>query len=566
MEYLIKAAAVLTLFYIVYKVFLEQETYFQSIRMYLLAGLLSSLLLPRVKIKEYVYVESVEILQNTMGPAGTDELVQGSTFGLLEVITWIYLSGVVFFAMRFLFQLVSLYLFLKNRPKRKEGPYWMMPSSENTAPFSFFRYIVYPHNRFKEAELEQVLAHEKAHSDQFHSLDILLSELVCVFIWFNPLAWMYHKEIQKNLEYIADSDPKIARTTTKSYEFLLLKTAQPSHRLALASSFYQSLIKKRIQMLQKSKSNNIMYLKLAIILPVMAIFVMNFNTELVAQTKKASTEVIEIEEEVMVIDKDFSKGDLEDLKADLLKQGIDLSYKKLKYNDAKEIIGIELVVSNNKGNKATLSQSGDDPINPISIRFDPKSGSLALGNMSSMHEKHVWVSKDGHDGVHKEIRKEIIIDKDGKKEVIVIGGDGSEHLTHEDIEIDVMGDGNVWVSKSGDSTVMKHVKVIQLDEDSDSEGPMKIMIKKGEPGSKEIKVEVKTLSDDEGENEFFFISDGDDDEKPLIIMDGKEVPDGNMNDLDKDKIETIEVLKGDKAVEKYGEKARNGVVIIKSKK
>jgi len=39
-----------------------------------------------------------------------------------------------------------------------------------------------------------------------------------------------------------------------------------------------------------------------------------------------------------------------------------------------------------------------------------------------------------------------------------------------------------------------------------------------------------------------------------------------MKDLDHENIETIEVLKGSKAVEKYGDKARDGVVIITSKK
>ena len=66
MEYLLKEAAVLTLFYGVYKIFLERETFFQSIRAYLLLGLVSSLLLPGLKIKEYVlvedYLDSIQIL------------------------------------------------------------------------------------------------------------------------------------------------------------------------------------------------------------------------------------------------------------------------------------------------------------------------------------------------------------------------------------------------------------------------------------------------------------------------------------------------------------------------
>ena len=164
--------------------------------------------------------------------------------------------------------------------------------------------------------------------------------------------------------------------------------------------------------------------------------------------------------------------------------------------------------------------------------------------------------------MHKEIHKEIIIDNDGEKEVIIVGGDGVNHFSHEDVDVKVTSDGNVWVSESGDSGNSKHVKVIEIDEDH--EGATKIMIKKGEPGEEDIDVQIKTGSGDHDGKDFVLVNDGDG--KPLIIMDGKEVPDGKMEDLDHENIETIEVLKGSKAVEKYGEKARDGVVIINSKK
>ena len=56
-------------------------------------------------------------------------------------------------------------------------------------------------------------------------------------------------------------------------------------------------------------------------------------------------------------------------------------------------------------------------------------------------------------------------------------------------------------------------------------------------------------------------------ENPLVIIDGKEAEAGKgLDDLDPNKIDKMEVLKGEKAVEKYGEKAKNGVVLITTKK
>lgn len=54
-------------------------------------------------------------------------------------------------------------------------------------------------------------------------------------------------------------------------------------------------------------------------------------------------------------------------------------------------------------------------------------------------------------------------------------------------------------------------------------------------------------------------------DEPLIIVDGKEVPNGIIADLDPNKIESISVLKDEKAIEKYGEKGKNGVIVVITK-
>ncbi len=542
-EYLLKSSAILILFYGVYKVFLERETFFQSIRAYLLLGWITAIALPLLEIKKYVTVTPIP-LRAPATAAGANETLAAAQYSTEQLLAWIYLAGLLFFSGRLLFQLASLMAQLGRQGKQKEGRYRMLPQSKNMGPFSFFNYIVYPENRYKPEELEQVLAHEKRHADQLHSLDMLLSKALCAFQWFNPFAWLYHAEIEKNLEYIADSAPELRQQEGSAYELLLLKTVKPEYQLALTSNFYQSLIKKRIKMLQRNRSKDLMHLKFAIILPLLAAFVMNFNTRIVAQQATPAPEQVRIEEETEVITKDFSKSDLESLKANLLKQGIEMKYKKLKYNDANEIVGIELSVSNAKGNKAQMSQSGDRPIAPISITFDKINGTLALGNTSL----HLEAPHALHKKIQKEIHKEIIIDKDGDKEIIIIGGDGHDVKAYD-------------MKDAKDVKVIKEVKVIELDEDA--EGVSKVIIKKGGPGNEEIDVKVTTLSGGPGD-EFLFIGDGD--EQPLIIIDGKEFPDMNMEDVDQKNIETIEILKGDKAVEEYGEKAKHGVVIIKTRK
>lgn len=53
--------------------------------------------------------------------------------------------------------------------------------------------------------------------------------------------------------------------------------------------------------------------------------------------------------------------------------------------------------------------------------------------------------------------------------------------------------------------------------------------------------------------------------EPVFFLNGKTITKEQVDRLDKTSIESIDVLKGEKAVEKYGEKAKNGAVEIKLK-
>jgi hypothetical protein len=566
MEFLWKSAIVIGIFYLAYKAFLEKETFFKSIRAYLLSGIFLSVALPFVVIKKYVLESASETyLISEPADPGAGSLSSGVDLG--QILFLIYLLGAAFFLGRFFVQLFTLSRFLWRNPKKREGHYLIMPTTKKVSPFSFFNYIIYPHDRFTDAELKQIMTHEKSHADGLHSLDVVLSQLLCVLQWFNPFAWLYSQEVSKNLEYIADASVEKVSDKKEQYAYLLLKESVNEYTLALAltSNFFNSIIKKRIQMLQKNKSDKIMYLKFTLILPLLVAFVFTFNTKVIAQTEKSKKVVIEKEIRVEVIDKDAQKEDLDAMKASWAKEGVTLNYKKLKYNDSKEIIGIELDVSSNKGSKANLSLSGTEPIQPIAIRFDKNSGSISLGNVQSMawnmeiHEDH---------GMHKKI----IVNTDGDEEVITIKGGNAGTWTTDDENVFIVkgdagdmnwtSDEDVTVEVIGDSTMVnKSFKVITMKGGEDAE---EIMIKKMKEGDGEMKVIVKTIEKKgEGDHEMIFMDEGD---ASLVIIDGKESTHEELKKLSPDQIETINVWKGDKAVEKYGEKAKDGVIDVKTKK
>ena len=323
-------------------------------------------------------------------------------------------------------------------------------------------------------------------------------------------------------------------------------------------------------MLHKNKSTKMMYTKFVFIIPILIAFVMTFNTKVIAQEKKMEKHEYNIELNVEVITKDFSKTDLETLKASLLKQGITLGYKKLKYNDSNEIISIAITIENKQGNKARLQDTGTVAIKPISIKFDSE-GALAVGNNFENTKHHnVFIHEDGKK-VHKKVMVHAKGDTSGKEvqSYVFVSDDGStthiKTVNGETVTEEIHGDHgtNVWVSETGDTTKIKHVKVIEIDGDHD--GEKTVFVKKVHKDHDEVKVTVDIMGDESnGGEKMVFISD--DGEEPLIIVDGKEMKDGSIEDIAPDTIESINVFKGDKAVEKYGDKGKDGVIIIKTKK
>ena len=142
----------------------------------------------------------------------------------MQLILILYISGVLFFSGKFIISLISLSRLLITNRKEKIGDFYFINSEKEIAPFSFFNYIVYNQNSFEQSELQQILTHEKVHAHQWHSFDVLLSQVATIVFWFNPISWLYKKELQQNLEFIADAisqeknqlRAKLSETTSKN--------------------------------------------------------------------------------------------------------------------------------------------------------------------------------------------------------------------------------------------------------------------------------------------------------------------------------------------------------------
>ncbi len=284
--YLIKASGLIGLFYFAYFLLLRKETFFSANRWFLLLGLITSSVLPLFFITKIIWVEpTTDSFDWSTIPVTTSVTAPEPEINWYLVLACVYFTGIVILFLKLVFDFNSLIQLLKGKIIQQKGAFKLIDIAENIAPFSYFNYIVYNSTLYTAIELENILEHEKVHSQQKHSIDVLISRLFCVVFWFNPLIWLYKKAIAQNLEFIADSEAAKKISDKKAYQFTLLKITTQENCVALTNHFYQSLIKKRIIMLNQNQSEKWNSWKYFTVFPALVAFVFLFQIEVVAQEK-----------------------------------------------------------------------------------------------------------------------------------------------------------------------------------------------------------------------------------------------------------------------------------------
>jgi len=411
--YLAKASGLLAVFYLAYHFLVRKETFFDGNRWFLLAGLFTSALLPLFFIKKIVWVERPKIsmedlvayTQHTV--SNTKEIQAVEAFDWMQLIWISYSLIALVLVMKIVLNLYSLYRMLRQQQMFKREGYTLVDLDDNISPFSFFNYIVYNSDFYTDDELQSIILHEQVHSKEHHSADILIAKLFCVVFWFNPFVWLYKKAIAQNLEYIADQKAIQQLDDRQAYQKALLKVVSHQNCLSITNHFYQSLIKKRIVMLNTNQSHKRNTWKYAVILPALLGFVLLFQIKVVAQEIDLATwtKNISNNNEVSVkIDKNCSDAQLKKEAAKLKDEhGVTLKFSKVKRNTLGEITCIKVSYKDENGKKGATQINGDEPIKPIlffknnqSIGFGtPRQFRVyANGNHAGNGEHFVYKSDD----------------------------------------------------------------------------------------------------------------------------------------------------------------------------
>lgn len=369
-----KSSGLLILFYFAYYFLLRKETFFNSNRWFLLIGLITSVALPLLVYTKVVWIDPAPIPNFNYSHAYVPQVVEKESFEINWNLVSLAIYGIGFsaFMIKFALDFYSLNSVLKGKQVQQQADFKFVDIKENIAPFSYFDYIVYNSSMYSESELESILEHEKVHSDQNHTMDVLVSRVFCVLFWFNPIIWLYKKAIMQNLEFIADREAAKKISDKKAYQYTLLKITTHESCVAITNHFYQSLIKKRIVMLNKNQSKKWNYWKYYAIIPALVAFVFLFQIKIIAQEKesKENAEVVEKTDPVDVykIHKNTTDQDLKEMTQDLKKNyNADVVISNVKRNSDDELTAIRIDIKKENEQTQTLQIEGNKAIKKCGI-------------------------------------------------------------------------------------------------------------------------------------------------------------------------------------------------------
>jgi beta-lactamase regulating signal transducer with metallopeptidase domain len=293
-SYLVKAALMYLLCFVVYWVLFRKETFFFRNRIYLLISIILPAVIPLIRFStgsplaeimpghEIIRMISPATIQSETGTLPLSQQLSEHSFvpapiPLSSILIGLYLAGVLFFLLRMILSYSGIIRMIIRSEHQRLSEMILVITAHQVSPFSLFRWLVIPEEKRNHPDLDKVICHERIHYRQWHSIDLLLSEILVVFQWFNPFVWMLKKNVVTNNEFFVDRRLISVYTDVRSYQYALLASSVGERRISMVNSFNQGLIKKRIEMMNKKDTRLINRIKDLLIVPFTIMLLVTFS-------------------------------------------------------------------------------------------------------------------------------------------------------------------------------------------------------------------------------------------------------------------------------------------------
>ncbi|WP_304296369.1 M56 family metallopeptidase [Porphyromonas gulae] len=287
--YMVVASIGLALFWIFERLMIHGNTHCRLRRAYYLGGFVSVAILPFLgyflpswpglfvqnRSVGMEILRSIEIVlpEALVRTAGTDAIPAVSP--LLRGLFLAWLLGIGVLLIRFGIRLGSLLCLIRGAERAEiEGvPVYFAPRVRT--PFSFRGRIYLPTDLRSYPSVRNILIHEQEHTRATHFVDLLIAEVACMLFWFNPFAWALKRDMQRNLEFLADRAVLLSGASRREYQYELLGFTMEVAAGPLCSSYNINDLKERIRMMNKTKSNRAAGARYLVALPLAALMLLS---------------------------------------------------------------------------------------------------------------------------------------------------------------------------------------------------------------------------------------------------------------------------------------------------
>ena len=271
--YELKAAVLLAVFYMFYRLLLSRDTFHRFNRVMLLVISLLSLILPLCEITVHRTVDIpawLLTMQESRSATVVEEAVNG-TGGWETAAVSLYIAGVMAVLAHTGFAVADvLRIILRGRRIPQADGTVIVVTDRDTAPFSWMKYIVFCESDFRAGH-EAILRHEKAHVRMRHSWDLLFTDIVTALQWFNPAVWMLRADLRALHEFEADDFVLRSGADAREYQYMLIRKAVGASGNSITNSFSHSTLKNRITMMLRKRSSSWGALKALYLVPLVGL-------------------------------------------------------------------------------------------------------------------------------------------------------------------------------------------------------------------------------------------------------------------------------------------------------
>lgn len=532
--YSIKVAICLVAFYLFYKLLLSRDTFHAFNRATLLLLMLLSLVLPFVSlsIDEPTVVNNGMVQVEQLLVAGvTGEDTQPASLTLVQVLFMVYMVGVVVSVGREIVSLAGLYKLISGRDHVTiDNGIRIIVIDGDMAPFSWFNNIVISRSDYESGRRE-ILIHEMAHISHHHSLDILLCNVLLIFQWFNPAVWLLRRELRNIHEYEADEAVLASGANAAEYQLLLIRKAVGERLFSMANNLNHNSLKKRITMMLTKRSNPWNRVKVLLTVPVAAVAVVAFATP------KAESLSREIEHESDAIVSSVVKSTSD--KAALVAQG--------------KTSGEETVNDMGRADDTLIANdlqrvtSTDDDVYEVVEKMPAFPGGMA--ELMKYLRSNVRYPVEAHKaGIQGRVVVSFVVNKDGTVKDAKIVRSVDKSIDAEALR--VISAMPKWQPgyQDGKAVSVRYTVPVTFRLTGESG-------KVQSTGAGNDNTNVKISSDNNNVNISFK-------DTRYYVINGVHVDAAEVKKISADKIKEIVVLKGEKAIEKFGEQARDGAIVV----